>query len=211
MIITVSRMFGSGGRDVASNVARQLGWTLRDSAMIDEVAAKLGVSVSEVSNREEKVPSLAERISSAMTLSAIEFAVPTEDGTLAELPEDRLVAVTQTVIEEAIEQGDVVFVGRGARFLLGERPDALHVFCYAPMKACVDYAIKHRSVHPATAEKEIAKVNKEREQYVRRHWGKDWRALENYHVCVDTAHLGIEGAAEVVLAAARKKFSLSSS
>jgi cytidylate kinase len=201
-------MFGSGGRDVASNVARQLGWTLRDSAMADEVAARLGVSVSEISSREEKVPSLAERISGAMRLSSPESALPMADNSLVELPEERLVSVTQSVIEEAAQQGNVVFVGRGARFLLRDRDDALHIFCYAPMASLIEYAVKHRGVNPAGAEQEVQKVNKQREQYVRRHWGQDWRAPENYHICLDTARLGIEAAANLVASAARMRFSL---
>src|SRR5262245_33967805 len=125
-------MYGCGGRDVAASVSRQLGWSLLDSAMVDEVAARLGVSVAEVSQRDEKVPSLAERISGAMTFSAPEASLPVADATLVDLPEDRLVAVQRSVIEEAVDQGkNAVLVGRGARFILGERADALHVFCYA--------------------------------------------------------------------------------
>lgn len=208
MIITVSRMFGSGGRDVAANVARQLGWSLLDNAVVDEVAARLGVSVSEITSRDERVPSLAERIAASMTLSAPESALPVADVSLLELPEERLVAVTQRVIEEAVLEGNAVLVGRGAQCMLAERADALHVFCYAPTAALVEYAIKHRGANPATAEHEVAKANKQREQYVRRHWGRDWRALENYHLCIDTAQLGIPAAADVVVAAARQRFSL---
>src|SRR6185503_2020388 len=98
-------MYGCGGRDVAANVARQLGWSLLDSAMVDEVAARLGVSLSEVSSREEKVPSLVERISGALTLSAPESALPVADISMVELPEERLVAVQRSVIEESISQG----------------------------------------------------------------------------------------------------------
>ena len=210
MIITVSRMYGCGGRDVAANVARQLGWSLLDSAMVDEVAARLGVSVSEISSREERVPSLAERISGAMTLSAPESVLPVMDISMVELPEDRLVAVQREVIEEAVSQGNAVLVGRGARFLLGERSDALHVFCYAAFPSLIEFAVKHRGVNPAAADHEVNKVNKQREQYVRRHWGQEWRAMENYHLCLDTARLGIPAAADVVVAAARERFSLSS-
>ena len=210
MIITVSRMFGSGGRDVAAIVARQLGWSLLDNAVVDEVAARLGVSVSEISSRDEKVPSLSERIASSMTLSAPELAMPLADTSLVELPEERLVAVTQRVIEEAVQQGDAVLVGRGAQCMLAERSDALHVFCHAPLAAMVEYAIKHRGLNPATAEAEVVKTNKQREKYVRRHWGRDWLALENYHLCIDTANLGIPAAADVVVAAARARFNLAS-
>ena len=209
MIITVSRMFGSGGRDVAANVARQLAWSLFDNAMLDEVAARLGVSVSEVSSREERVPSLVERIASSMTLSAPESALPFADSSILELPEERLVAVTQRVIEEAVQQGNAVLVGRGAQCMLAERSDALHVFCYAPLASLVEYAVKHRGLSPETAEHEVHKTNRQREQYVRRHWGRDWRAVENYHLCIDTARLGVPAAADLVVAAARARFSIS--
>lgn len=208
MIITISRMFGSGGRDVAASVARQLGWSLLDNAVVDEVAARLGVSVSEISARDEQVPSLVERIASSMTLAAPELSLPLADISLVELPEERLVAVTQRVIEEAVQQGNAVLVGRGAQCMLAERTDALHVFCYAPLAALVDYAIKHRGVSPATAEHEVTKTNRQREQYVRRHWGRDWRGLENYHLCIDTGRLGISTAAQLVVTAARERFQL---
>jgi cytidylate kinase len=208
MIITISRMFGSGGSDVAAGVARQLGWSLLDNAVVDEVAERLGVSVTEISRREERVPSLAERIASSMTLAAPELALPVSDASLVDLPEERIVAVTKAVIEEAMQHGNVVVVGRGAQCVLADRADALHVFCHAPFPALVEYAIAHRGLNPATAEQEVIKANKQREQYVRRHWGRDLRALDNYHLCVDTARLGIPMAADLVVAAARLRFEL---
>jgi len=210
VIITVSRLFGSGGSDVAAIVARKLGWSLLDNAVVDEVAERLGVSVTEVSRREERVPSLAERIASSMTLSAPELALPVIDVSMLELPEERIVAVTKLVIEEAVQHGNVVLVGRGAQCVLADRADALHVFCHAPFAALVEYAIAHRGVNAASAEHEVTSTNKQREQYVRRHWGRDWRALENYHLCLDTARLGVPAAAELVVAAAQLRFSLSS-
>lgn len=209
MIITISRMFGSGGSDVAARVARQLGWSLLDNAVVDEVAERLGISVSEVSSREERVPSLAERIASSMTMSAPESALPVSDATLVELPEERLVAVTQRVMEEAVAHGNAVIVGRGAHCMLADRADALHVFCHAPMKFLVEYAIAHRGINPATAEHDVAKANKQRGEYVRRHWGRDWLALESYHLCVDTGRLGVAVAADVVVTAARERFGIS--
>jgi len=208
VIITISRMFGSGGSDVAANVARQLGWSLLDNAVVDEVAERLGVSVTEVSRREERVPSLAERIAESMTMSTPELGVPVVDASLIETPEERLLAMTKSVIEDAVRQGSAVLVGRGAQSMLADRADALHVFCYAPLASLVEYAIAHRGVEPANAEQEVLKANKRREQYVRRHWGRDWRAMENYDVCIDTARLGIESAANLVVAAARQRFGL---
>jgi len=208
VIITVSRMFGSGGSDVAARVARQLGWPVLDNAVVDAVAERLGISRAEASSIEERVPSLSERIASSLRMSTPEFVVPVADASLTETAEVRIVDVTKRVMEEAAQQGDAVIVGRGAQCMLADRPDALHVFCYAALPALVEYAIAHRGVNPANAAHEVEKMNRQREQYIKRNWGRDWRAFENYHLCVDTGRLGIETAADVVVAAARARFNL---
>jgi cytidylate kinase len=154
------------------------------------------------------VPSLAERLAESMAMAAPELQVPVVDASLTETAETRIVNVTKRVIDEAVQQGNAVLVGRGAQCVLADRPDALHVFCYAPKSFLVKYAIAHRGVNPANAEHEVDKMNRQREQYVKRHWGRDWRALDNYHLCLDTGRLGIDAAADVVVAAARERFNL---
>jgi Cytidylate kinase-like family len=128
-IVTISRMYGSGGSHVAQRVADALEWDLLDNGVVDAVAERLGLTRAEVSAREERVPSLVERLASALTLSVPEM-LPVADTTLP-LTEERIVAVTKAVIEEAVQTGNAVVVGRGAQCLLANRPDALHVFCYA--------------------------------------------------------------------------------
>lgn len=209
MIVTISRMFGSGGSDVAARVAKELGWTLLDNAVVDAVAERLGVSRAEVSEMEERVPSLVERIVSTLSMSAPELSPTVDDSSLMVTAETRIVDVTKRVMVEAVAEGNAVLVGRGAQALLADRPDALHVFCYARKAFLVRYAIEHRGIDPAKAEHEVEQRNKQREQYVKRHWGRDWRSFDNYHLCVDTGRLGIEGAADLVVSAARQRFSLS--
>lgn len=209
MIVTISRMFGSGGSDVAARVARGLGWTLLDNAVVDSVAERMGVPRSEVSAVEERVPTLVERIAATLRMSTPEYVVPVSDATLVETTEERVVEMTKRVIREAVQQGNAVLVGRGAQCMLAERPDALHVFCYAQLRSLVEYAIAHRGVEPANAEQEVVRMNKQREQYVKRHWGRDWKAFENYHLCLDTARLGIDRAADLVIFSARERFNLS--
>ena len=210
MIITISRMYGSGGSDVAERVAKALGWALLDNAVIDAVAERLGVSREEVSEHEERVPSLVERLASTLMMSAPELSMPVDEGALVVTAETRIVDVTRRVMEEAIQEGNAVLVGRGAQAMLADRPDALHVFCYAPKDFLVQYAIAHRGVDPATAEHDVDRVNKQREQWVKRHWGRDWKSFSNYHLCVDTGRMGIDAAAALVVAAARERFSLTS-
>jgi cytidylate kinase len=120
--------------------------------------------------------------------------------------EERLVAMTGRVIEEAVQAGPAVLVGRGAQCMLASRADALHVYCYAPHDALVSYAITNLGLSPADANRAVTDRNHQREQYVKRHWKRNWRDFANYHLCVNTAWLGLDGAAEVIVALARERF-----
>jgi cytidylate kinase len=204
-VITISRMYGSAGSEVAERVARTLGWALFDDTMVDAIAERSGLTRAEVTAQDERVPSMVERLASALSLGSPEIMPPVPAGPM-ETTEERIVAVTRRVIEEALQTGPAVFVGRGAQCLLAERADALHVFCFAPRAALRKYAMEKFAVGAAEAERRVADMNRQREQYVKRHWNRNWLAHENYHLCINTSWLGTEGAAELVVEAARRQF-----
>jgi cytidylate kinase len=204
-IITVSRQYGSGGSEVAERVARALGWKLYDNAVVEEVAQRLRMTPAEVASREERVPSLVERMASAMALGAPEM-MPVVGDLVAQPSEERMVMVTRRVIEDAVRAGPAVLVGRGAQCMLASRTDALHVYCYAPVEELVRYAVEVLNVPFHEAPRKVAEVNHQREQYVKVHFQRDWRDLANYDLCVNTARLGLDGSAELVTLLARERF-----
>ena len=201
-IITISRMYGSGGSDVAARVAQVLGWALFDNAFVDAVAERLGVTASEVQAREERTPSLVERLASALAVASPEILPPPTD----QLPpsEERLADVTRRIVEEAVARGNAVLVGRGAQSILARRAGVLHVFCYAPREALAKRVAQRRKVSLPEAEKIVDEINKQRDQYVRTTFKRSWKAHENYHLCVNTDWLGVEGAADLIVDAARR-------
>ncbi len=201
-IITISRMYGSGGSDVAARVAHRLGWSLFDNAFVNAVAERLGVSASEIQAREERTPSLVERLASALAVASPEILPPPTE----QLPpsEERLADVTRRIIEEAVARGHAVLVGRGAQSVLARRAGVLHVFCYAPRDALIKRVATRRGVSLAEAEKNVDEINKQRDQYVRSTFKRSWKALENYHLCVNTEWLGTEGAADLIVDAAKR-------
>lgn len=204
-IVTVSRQYGSGGSQVAAHIARSLGWSLLDNALIDAVAERLGTTRDEVQAREERVPSLAQRLADAMALGSPEMLPPIVDASLPP-SDEQLLEVTRRVIAEAVAAGPVVLVGRGAQSMLAERDDALHVFCYAPKPALVARAMERLGIDAHAAQKAVEETNRNREQYVKKYWNRSWLAHENYHLCVNTDWFGIEGAAELVTGIARARF-----
>ena len=206
-IITVSRQYGSGGSEVAARIATGLGWRLLDNALIDSVAEKLGTTVEEVEAREERVPTLVQRLADAMALGSPEMLPPIGDAALPP-SDEQLLDVTRRVIADAIASGPVVLVGRGAQSMLAERADTLHVFCYAPKQALVARAMRRLNVDAGAAQKAVEETNKQREQYVRKYWNRSWSAHENYHLCVNTEWLGIDGSADLIAGVARERFGL---
>ena len=205
-LVTISRQYGAGGSLVAGQVADALGWPLLDNAFVEAVAQGAGVSPEEVAAREERVPSLVERVLRALALGSPEILPALGDA--PQPSEERLLAVTRRVIEEAAAAGPVVLVARGAEAVLAERADAFHVFCHAPQEALVARAAQRLAADEATARAQVERVNRRREQYVRTHFDRDWRNLCNYHLSLDTAALGIDGAADLVVTAVRMRFGL---
>jgi cytidylate kinase len=202
--VTISRMYGSGGSVVAARVASALGWELLDNAIVERVAEQLGWSSAEVAAREERVPSLVERLTTALALGSNEFVATVPAAALVP-EEERLLAVTERVIREAVSLGPVVLVGRGAQAMLAARADALHVFCHAPRPALVARVMHRRGIGEEDAAREVDEVNRQREQYVRRYWRRAWLASTGYHLCLDTEWLGVDGAAALVVALARER------
>lgn len=205
-IVTISRLFGSGGSEIAAIVARRLNCSLLDNEVVDAVATRLGLSSAEVAAREERVPSLVERLTDALALGSQEWMAPTNAN---RAPTDAdLIEVTRHIVEEGVSAGPAVIVGRGAQAMLAERSDALHVFCYAPRAALIRRTAERERVSSEQAEKLVDETNAQREKWVRAHWDRDWRAHENYHLSLNTEWLGIEGAAEIIESVARARFQI---
>jgi cytidylate kinase len=203
--ITVTRLFGSGGSEVARRVAETLGWRLVDSALIDGIAKGLRATPADVQAIDERAPSLAERLADALALGSGEV----QSASLATpMPptEQRIADVTREVVEKAVARGPTVVVGRGAQAWLAERTDVLHVHCYAPHEALVERTMKREGISQEDADKMVKAKNQQREQYVKRMFGRSWLAPEHYHIMLNTAWLGHDRCVEMVVSLAREKF-----
>jgi CMP/dCMP kinase len=204
-VVTISRLYGSGGSEVAARAASLLGWSLLDNSVVDSVAARLGVTRDEVAAREERVPSLAERLVETMALGSQDWVTAIGDGRRSPTDE-QLIEVTRHIVDEAISRGPLVIVGRGAQSMLAERSDALHVFCHAPRAALIARSMTRDRLDEPAASKLVDDTNAHREQWVKRHWNRAWRDPSGYHLSVNTDWLGIAAAADVIVAAARARF-----
>lgn len=205
-LITVTRQYGSGGSDIARLVAKALDWTLIDNEFVDQVARLAGLPPEEVAQREERAPGLLERLARTLAAASPEMFISTSGAPpAADADEATIVKMTERVITEAAALGRVVLVGRGAQAVLALRGNALHAYVIASKPWRRKLAVERLGVDPATVDKVVDETDKERDHYVRSHYGRDRQDLTAYDLVLNTERLGFEGAAALIVAEAIRR------
>lgn len=204
MLITISRQFGAGGSEVARLVATALGWQVVDNEIVDRVAHLAGLTPDAVAEQDERAPGFVERLARALAASSQEFAVP-ELGVAVRPPEPSLVRLTEMVVKEIASEGKAVLVGRAAPAVLAREGGALHIRLVANREFRIAAAMASEQLDRRAAERLMDHTDAERRRYHREHYHRDWDDPVHYHMVLNTGLLGIEGAADAVVAAARRQ------
>jgi cytidylate kinase len=98
---------------------------------------------------------------------------------------DSMVEFMQRVISGAAAEGSSVIVGRGAPFLLRQRPDTFHVFVYAPFEEKIRRLMETGKTEEQ-AHEEIENIDRQRVIFVKRYFGMDWPTRELYHMMINS-------------------------
>jgi cytidylate kinase len=134
-VITIEREYGSGGADIAKQVAGRLGWKLWDQLLTNEIARLMDCDNRVVEEREEKRDPLFYRLFKAFMRGSFEGSLNAPRLKMADT--ECIREVTERVVRATAEGGKCVIVGRGSAYYLQSRRDAFHVFVYAPFDAKV--------------------------------------------------------------------------
>ncbi len=199
MLITISREYGSGGSSIAKRVATTLDWRLVDNELVEEVAARAGMSADQVSEKEERGPTFVERLARVLTVATPEVLGPST----AELPEQeeaRLVKLTEQVVAEAA-QDHAVLVGRAAVAVVGRRDGALHVKLVASPAWRAATVAQRLAIPLDEAQRRVRDVDAHRARYHKQYYDRDWNDPRTYHMTLNTEWLGMERSAAVIVGA----------
>jgi cytidylate kinase len=88
-------------------------------------------------------------------------------------------------------------VGRGAQSILQHKPDAYHVFVYAPYRERIE-RLRKRLEHGVNVEQRIRKVDEERAKYLQQYFGKCWNNPHLYDLMISSSD-DEAAAAQVIL------------
>lgn len=192
-IITISRQFGSGGREVGKKLAEELGIPFYDKELI-EIAAKESGMDPELFVEDDTRTSMGFHL-----IGALGYSLGGPLSTITELSlNDRLYLVQSQVIEQVSQEGPCVVVGRCADYVLSNRDDVLNVYIHANMKDRVKRAIHSYEVDERNIEDSIRKIDKRRANYYEYYTDRKWGRAENYDLSINTSTFGVDGAVKVI-------------
>ena len=207
-VITISRQFGAAGVPIGRALADRFKAEFLDRAIVAQVALRSGIPESELESYDERLPSLWQRVASALASSSPEPSLPSLPYAESVPPvsmHERLMAITRSVIEEAAERGNAVIVGRGGAFILGRQPGMLHVQLHASTDARVRYLLSRVEEVPPEARPEerslrelCRSIDAARADHIRRLFGADWLDATNYDLAIDTGRLGVSRSVDLI-------------
>ena len=194
-IITIDREYGSGGGVIAEKIARRLDWKLWDQLLTDEIARRMECDCREVEQHEEKRDPAFYRLLKSFMRGSFEGSLNARR--LRMVDTECVREVVQQILPEIAKQGDSVIVGRGSAYYLGTRPDAFHVFVYAPFEERVR---RLRSTGKSEKEAfELAQtVDQERADFVKQYFDIEWPDRHRFHLMVNSG-IGEDAAVETIL------------
>lgn len=184
-LITISRQYGSGGREVSKIVAKKLGIRSYDRKIVSMAAKQLdsGEPLDDI----------------------IEKSYQTPDSDIASLGDfafERRPMHNQMFIEQAkvmleiAKKGSAVFLGRCADWVLKEHPNTFKFFIYADDEFKTNRAKDHYGNNTL---KELEKEDENRKRYYAYYTGETWGDPQNYDLMINTSHLSLEKAADLII------------
>jgi cytidylate kinase len=198
-LVTVARQFGAGGSEIAAAVGRALGWRVLDREILHATAAHLNTTERDVALVDEYARNTLEKIAASFTLAGPD-TVP--DATY-DIDADTVAKAVHTVIRASIATLPLVVVGHGAQCMFGARHDALHVRVIAPVESRAKRIAHRESMALEEARAEVLRRDKQRERYLKQHFGCDPAEVSLYSMQVNTARMSVGQCVEAILAAVR--------
>ena len=197
LIITIGREYGSGGREIGKALSEKLGISFYDKQIISLAAEKSGLSPEFITNNEQRVRS------GFMQNLAASAAYQSGFFSSQYLPLSETIFISQAqVIRDIAARERAVIVGRCADYILSGRKNTVNIFIHAPIEDRVRRIMALYQLSEADAMKAIATSDKERGNHYFRYTDLKWGKAQNYDLCVNSALMGVEKTAEMLVSLA---------
>ena len=186
-IITISREFGSGGRELGKRLADALGFAYYDREIVSSIAEKCNLDEGYVENVLRKGLTINVPVTFGHTFYF--YSDPTSENEL------KVLNTQQQIIKELALRGDCVMVGRSSGIIL-EKYNPLRLFVYADMewkvKRCRERASADEHLTDRELEKKIRQIDAGRARHQKLLTDRKWGDRDGYDLCINTTSLEIK-------------------
>lgn len=186
-IITISREFGSGGREIGKRLADILGIDYYDREIITAIAEKQRMDAGFVEKKLENHGWRAMPITYRRSFSG---------SVMMQSSQTKLLVDQKKVIDSIAEFGkDFIIVGRNADVLLAKY-EPLNIFVCADMESKIQRCVERADAAENLSKKEIVqnikRIDKNRVHTREIVSGSTWGDRNNYHLIVNTSQWRIK-------------------
>lgn len=187
--ITISRDLGSWGNLIASQLAAELSWKIYDKEVVDYIASHNHVVESMVNRLDEKTQSrFYESIERVFTaFQATGFSNDVYHVSLIQ------------ALSALAGQGECIILGHGGTFALQEN-NGLHIRITASVPVRVRRMSQRLGISMEQAEEMVQRTDRERAEFIKRHFGIDARKDAYFHAVFNTDKCSADHIIAAVLA-----------
>ena len=192
-VITISRQFGSLGRQIAQKASKMLGIYFMDRDIVEETSRRMGLLASEVGDREEQAKRNA--------YYYMKFPL----GIAPQSIEDEIFQVQSSIIRDCAARQDCIIVGRCAEYVLREKERRISFYIRAPYEARLNNCVEKLHLKSTEAERMIRDVDLARARY-RRRYVRTLDGMNEYTDCdivLDSSRFGVDKTAELIVSSAK--------
>ncbi|MCH5264961.1 MAG: cytidylate kinase-like family protein [Lachnospiraceae bacterium] len=195
-VITITRQYGSGGREIGRKLAEAYDIPFYDNEIIARAAKETGFAEAAFERAEDKATnSLLYSIAMGMNVFSNQDA-----GMSALSLDDRIFLAQSNVIRKVAEEGPCVIVGRCADYILKDRSDVINLFIGASVDSRIQRSIEIDMLPENRAAEIVLKKDKSRGNYYKYHSGERWDNVFNYDMALRSDRCGIDGTVECIRA-----------
>lgn len=178
VIITISRQFGSNGREIGRQLAEYLDIGYYNKEIMELIANDFGINPDffrEENRNEQGLFSVAGR----HKISAI-----TELSINSEVYEKAC-----ELIQGISQRESAVIVGRCADYILKDHPNTIKLFIYSDLETRINWSISEYKVPARKARKFVHDKDERRAGFYEFYTGQKWGASSNYDMMINTSKM----------------------
>lgn len=191
LIVTVSRRYGCGGRELAGILAEKLGIKLYDRQLIHIAAAKLSINDLPDDDLYELASTVPPMDMAFLPFHS--FGVKLGSGKYSH----EIFMAESEVIKRLADKKSCVILGRCADYVLRGKNNKFSIF----VTADDDFIDKRGlTVYDGKSLKEMDEENKKRARYYEYYTNQSWGDASNYDLVVNTGNAPLENIADGIVA-----------